>query len=69
MGHSIKLIFFQNVPLIMLKNFKHDQIFLKNKFQGLKRQLSGKISDKWKKMTFLNDVIHKNIFQNVSLMM
>ena len=46
MGHGIKLFFFQNVSLIVLNNFKHDQLYLKSKFQGLKRQLSGKINEK-----------------------
>ena len=45
MGHGIKLFFFQNVSLIVLNNFNHDHLFLKTKFQGLKRQSSGKISE------------------------
>ena len=35
----------QNARLIMLNNFNYDQRFLKNKSQGLKRQLSGTISE------------------------
>ena len=30
----------------MLNNFNHDQLFPKNKFQGLNRRLSGEISEK-----------------------
>ena len=37
----------QNIPLIILISFNHDQIFLETKFQGLKRQVSGKNTEKW----------------------
>ena len=48
----------QDVPLIMLNNFIHDQLFPLTKFQGLKRQLSGKFGEN-DKMTSLNDVIQQ----------
>ena len=48
MGHGLKQI--QNVPLIMLNNFNDDKLFFKTKFQCLKRQSSGKISEN-EKMT------------------
>ena len=28
MGHGMKIVFFQNVLLIMFNNFNHDQLFL-----------------------------------------
>ena len=49
---------FQNVFSVMLNNFNHDHIFLKTKFQGLKHQLSGRISED-DKITSLNDVAHQ----------
>ena len=46
MGHGIKKEF-QNVPLSILNNFNHNKLFRKTKLQGLKHQLSSKISKKW----------------------
>ena len=77
MRHGMKKAnFVQNFPLIMLNNFYHERLFPKTKFQGLKRQSSGKINEN-DKMTSLNHVSHQKremiwkeyFFQNVSLMM
>ena len=65
---------FENVPLIKFNNFKFYKLGVETNFQGLKRQLSIKISEKW-----LNDVsrwrhisetghgMQKCFFQNISL--
>ena len=45
-GHGIKTYILLNVLLTMLSNLKLSQLFLKAKFQDLKRQLSFKISKK-----------------------
>ena len=45
---------------VILNNLKHYQLFLKNKFRGLKVRLSGKISEKRQNdVMSINDVIHK----------
>ena len=76
MRHGMKKAnFVQNFPLIMLNNFYHERLFPKTKFQGLKRQLSGKINKKWQndvsKWHHTSETGHdmKKKIQSVSLMM
>ena len=45
-GHGMQKIIFQNIPLIILNNFNYDQLVVKTKFKGLKRQLSSQITEK-----------------------
>ena len=37
--------FFPNNSFDVFNNFKYDQIFVKSKFKGLRRQLSSKITE------------------------
>ena len=53
-GYCRQIHFFRNIPPIIFSNFNYDQLVVKTKFKGLKRQSSGKITDRW-----LNDVCSK----------
>ena len=61
---------------MMMNNFNRDQLFLRTKFQGSKRQSCSEISEKWKNYVFkwrqaseTGHYIKTGIFQNVFLMM
>ena len=50
-GHCMQILFFQNIPPIIFRDFNYDQHDVKTKFKGLKRQVNSQILKKW-----LNDV-------------
>ena len=72
LGMVWKNFLLQNIPFFIFKNFNHDQLVVKIKFKGLKRQLRSQITEKllievskWRHMSDTGHGMHKKNFQNI----
>ena len=73
-GYCMQKPFSKRKNLIIFYNFNHDQLGVKTKFKGLKRQLSSKINGKWindlSKLRHISNTVYgmQNFFyQNIPL--